>query len=253
MREGWHGLGTLLHPFGRGGGGSAAVTTLAATRARARARAAALAPPVAIGLSSSEARGEAILAGVFPEDAREVRPRRVVETPGTSAVVDGTTVVTDEEGVPRPDELPPTAVRPQDARRGRPRLARSAPSTFASVLTQYLRRILSWARTNRPAMSGVLEWVLRLHLVAFYFNGRYSSIAMRAVGARLMYTREQDRPGARYAILGLFLLVQAIGEAALAAAATFSTGSQAGDDANREAVEGGGDAGQEGDVVSVEQ
>ena len=73
-------------------------------------------------------------------------------------------------------------------------------------------------RRNRPAISGAFEWALRVHLAAFYFDGRYANLAMRAVGARLAYTRAKDEPRSRYAVLGVFTLVQAVGEAASAGA-----------------------------------
>lgn len=70
-------------------------------------------------------------------------------------------------------------------------------------------------------MSAVLEWALRLHLAAFYFDGRFASPAMRAVGARLAYARpEQEAPRARYAVLGLLLLLQLAAEASSAGAET---------------------------------
>lgn len=83
----------------------------------------------------------------------------------------------------------------------------------------FLGRILSWVRRHRPAISGLFEWALRVHLAVFYFDGRYANLAMRVVGARFAYTRAQDEPRARYAILGVFLLLQAAGEAASAFAA----------------------------------
>lgn len=83
----------------------------------------------------------------------------------------------------------------------------------------FLGRVLSWLRRHRPAISGLFEWALRVHLAVFYFDGRYANLAMRVAGARFAYTRAQGEPRARYAILGVFLLLQAAGEAASAFAA----------------------------------
>ncbi|CAM9419136.1 unnamed protein product, partial [Scytosiphon promiscuus] len=100
-------------------------------------------------------------------------------------------------------------------------LARHRPRFPPPALAAMLRRVLAWARRRRPEMSGVLEWALRLHLAAFYLDGRFANPAMRAVGARLAYVRsDQEAPQTRYAVLGLLLLVQAAAEAASASAET---------------------------------
>ncbi|CAN0231491.1 unnamed protein product [Ectocarpus sp. 12 AP-2014] len=189
LREGWHGLRSLRDPFGSGG----AAAALAAARARARARAA-VAPPVGIAVSSGSGETAADRAGSSEEEEENVVP-----TEAAIGISSGET-----GGGAR---APPLASRS----------ARSSPPPVVA----FLRRVLAWARRRRPAMSGVLEWALRLHLAAFYFDGRFANVAMRAVGARLAYTRpEQEAPRARYAVLGLLLLLQAAAEAATVSAET---------------------------------
>ncbi|CAM9387000.1 unnamed protein product [Ectocarpus fasciculatus] len=193
MREGWHGLRSLRDPFG--GGGAAAA--LAAARARARARAA-LAPPVGIAVSSGSGETAADRAG-SSSSSEEEEEENVVPTEAAIGVSSG-----ESGGGARAPPLASLSARP------------SPPPVVA-----LLRRVLAWARRRRPAMSGVLEWALRLHLAAFYFDGRFANVAMRAVGARLAYARtEQEAPRARYAVLGLLLLLQAAAEAATASAET---------------------------------
>lgn len=189
MREGWHGLRSLRDPFGSGG----AAAALAAARARARTRAA-VAPPVGIAVSSGSGETAADRAVSSEEEEENVVP--------TEAAMD---VSSGESGGGA--RTPPLASRS----------ARSSPPPVVS----FLRRVLAWVRRRRPAMSGVLEWALRLHLAAFYFDGRFANVAMRAVGARLAYARpEKEAPRARYAVLGLLLLLQAAAEAATASAET---------------------------------
>ena len=177
MREGWHGLRSLRDPFGTGGAASA----LAAARARARARAA-LAPPIGIASPSEPEETRGILA-------MEQEAPAAVETRGRG--------YSGGEGGERVVASTPSRLRHR-------RRSPSVGGVFAA-----LRRLLAWARRKRPAASAVLEWVLRLHLAAFYFDGRFANFAMRAAGAKLAYTREQDQPRARYAVLGVLLLVQA--------------------------------------------
>ncbi|CAM9622661.1 unnamed protein product [Choristocarpus tenellus] len=100
---------------------------------------------------------------------------------------------------------------------------RDATSPLAVPSTEGTRNPLTamihvrrWVRRQRRSVAAVLDWLQRLHLTFFYFNGRYQSFAMRALGARLMYNRAQDEPRAKYTILGLFLLVQVAAEAATA-------------------------------------
>lgn len=186
MREGWHGLRSLRDPFGTGG----AAAALAAARARARARAA-LAPP--IGIAS-------------PSESEETRGVLAMEHEAPAAVETGGGGHSDREGREGVVASTPSRLR-------RRRRSPSLGGVFVA-----LRRLLAWARRKRPATSAVLEWVLRLHLAAFYFDGRFANFAMRAAGAKLAYTRELDEPRARYAILGVLLLVQAAAEAASASA-----------------------------------
>lgn len=183
MREGWHGLRSLRDPFGTGG----AAAALAAARARVRARAA-LAPPIGIASpsESEETRGVLAVEHEMPAAAE-------AETGGYSG---GEATL---------------ALTPS-------RLHRRRRSLSMGGFVALLRRLLAWARRKRPATSALLEWVLRLHLAAFYFDGRFANFAMRATGAKLAYTREQDGPRARYAVLGVLLLVQAAAEAASASA-----------------------------------
>lgn len=101
-----------------------------------------------------------------------------------------------------------------------------------SAILRNLQVFLAWARRKRPAIAGVLDWLLRLHLALFYFDGRYANLAMRVVGARLRYVRETEAPGARYGILGVFLLVQLVGEVA-AAAGTLMRAGTSGSQSNR--------------------
>lgn len=193
MREGWDGLRSLRDPFG--GGGAAAA--LAAARARARARAA-LAPPV--GIAVAPGGGETAVNGAELEEGQEELEALMRSGGGTPS---STTVN---------EETPSASLR---GRRGR------SLSPPVAALVGKLRRVLAWARRRRPAMSGVLEWALRLHLAAFYFDGRFANPAMRAVGARLAYVRhDQEAPRARYAVLGLLLLLQLAAEAASASAET---------------------------------
>lgn len=188
MREGWHGLRSLRDPFGRGG----AAAALAAARARARASAA-LAAPVGIALSPGPHDTGADRHRLEEEEQQQQGDR---EHPVPSAPV----------GSVNPVAAPLTQRRP-----------RFPPPALSALL----RRVLAWARRKRPEISGVLEWTLRLHLAAFYLNGRFASPAMRAVGARLAYARpEQEAPQTRYAVLGLLLLVQAAAEAASASVET---------------------------------
>lgn len=205
MREGWHGLWSVRHPFR---GGAAAAATLAAARARARAQAA-LAPPVGIAASVGVARdsGRAVTLG----DADSVGANVSGGGDGGNADADAirSRLLSREESTP--------VILADDS--GRHSRWRRLPMPPTSLLTA-LRRLLAWARRKRPAMSAVLEWVLRLHLVAFYFDGRFANVAMRAVGARLTYVRpEQEEPRAQYAILGLLLFIQVSAEAASAGAA----------------------------------
>lgn len=120
-------------------------------------------------------------------------------------------------------------------------------SWWRAIVT-ILGRVLSWVRRHRPAISGLFEWALRVHLAVFYFNGRYVNLAMRVVGARFAYTRAQDEPRARYAILGAFLLLQAAGEAASAlAAATVRWRDTARLEGLPQGLEGQGEGGHAGD------
>eukprot|EP00903_Cladosiphon_okamuranus_P019119 g17591.t1 len=192
MREGWGGLRSLRDPFG--GGGAAAA--LAAARARARARAA-LAPPVGIAVAAGADEAAVDRAGL-DEGQAELPAQMVRSGGGTSSSRAG-------------NEVAPLVSR---------RRRRSQPPPLAALVGR-LRRVLAWARRRRPAMSGVLEWALRLHLAAFYFDGRFVDPAMRAVGARLAYARhDQEAPRARYAVLGLLLLLQLAAEAASASSET---------------------------------
>lgn len=191
MREGWDGLRSLRDPFG--GGGAAAA--LAAARARARARAA-LAPPVGIAVAAGGDQA-AVSRAEFGEGREELEASTRAED-GTSSSRAGNEVGT------------------LTSRRRR----RSLPPPLLA-LVERLRQVLAWARRRRPAMSGVLEWALRLHLAAFYFDGRFANPAMRAVGARLAYVRhDREAPRARYSVLGLLLLLQLAAEAASASAET---------------------------------
>lgn len=192
VREGWDGLRSLRDPVG----GSGAAAALAAARARARARAA-LAPPVGIAVAAGG--DEAAVNREELEEAQEELEAPTRAGGGTSSSRAG-------------NEVGPLVSR----RRRRP----SLPPPLLALVGR-LRRVLSWARRRRPAMSGVLEWALRLHLAAFYFDGRFANPAMRAVGARLAYVRhDQEAPRARYAVLGLLLLLQLAAEAASASAET---------------------------------
>lgn len=86
-----------------------------------------------------------------------------------------------------------------------------------------------------------------MHLAAFYFDGRFANFAMRAAGAKLAYTREQDEPRARYAVLGVLLLVQAAAEAASASGQAAARWRAASDEASsRNAESGDGRADGEG-------
>lgn len=192
MREGWGGLGSLRDPFA-GGGAAAALT---AARARARARAA-LAPPVGISVAAGGDEA-AVDRAELEEGQAELRAPMIRSGGGTSFSRAG-------------NEVAPLASR---------RRRRSLPPPLVALVWK-LRRVLAWARRRRPAMSGVLEWGLRLHLVAFYFDGWFANPAMRAVGARLAYVRhDQAPPRARYAVLGVLLLLQLAAEAASASAET---------------------------------
>ncbi|CAM9541887.1 unnamed protein product, partial [Hapterophycus canaliculatus] len=195
MREGWHGLRSLRDPFGSGG----AAAALAAARARARARAA-YAPPVGIALPSGSDETAADREGLEEEEEEEEHRQ--------------------QRGHAMPPE-PADGVHPSERSRYswplRSRLPRFPPPALAALV----RRVLAWARRRRPDLSGVLEWALRLHLAAFYLDGRFANPAMRAVGARLAYARpEQEAPVTRYVVLGILLLVQAAAEAASASAET---------------------------------
>ena len=199
MREGWDGLRSLRDPFG--GGGAAAA--LAAARARARARAA-LAPPVGIAVAAGG--DEAAVADRAELEEEQVELVAAPMRPGGGASSSGAG-----------NEVAPLA---SPRRRRRRRRRRSLPPLLVA-LAERLRRVLAWARRRRPAVSGVLEWALRLHLAAFYFDGRFANPAMGAVGARLAYVRhDQEAPRARYAVLGLLLLLQLAAEAASASAET---------------------------------
>ncbi|CAM9296499.1 unnamed protein product [Discosporangium mesarthrocarpum] len=102
---------------------------------------------------------------------------------------------------------------------GRPNAASNSRPNFclgpgAGLTT---RRFGEWVRRRRLAVAAVLDWIQRVHLMLFYFDGRYQNLAMRVLGARLMYNRAHDEPRAKYTILGLFLLVQVAAEAVVAA------------------------------------
>lgn len=255
MREGWHGLRSLRDPFGRGG-----AATLAAARVRARARAAALTPPVGIGIArSSSDRNERRAAVVVTASSPEPTSRAVTAEVVTDAATEGGRNVSGRSRTISPStntlvEQSNPSLSSHEVRARVLSRTRGA-SALASAVVAYLGRVLAWVRRKRPALSGIFEWLLRLHLTVFYFDGQYPSLAMRAVGARLMYTREQDEPRARYAILGLFSLLQAIGEVAAAASATFSRGGDGGGVAGTRAAVSGdaadGGAGADVDAVSV--
>lgn len=241
LRSGWHGLHSLGDPLGSGG----AAAALAAARARARARAslaASLAPPVGIAPSS---------------ELDETRRAEVEHGEAALAVAEGA-------GTPRQEVDDTVMLSATSPVSNRQRVGHRLRSS--SVLGALLRRLLAWARRKRPAISGVFEWVLRLHLAAFYFDGRFVTLAMRAVGARLVYKRQRDESGARYAILGVFLLMQAAAEAASVGAEASTRWREAADaraargPGRAEAVrgardseshrDGGGDASEDGVPVS---
>lgn len=265
MREGWHGLSALRDQYGRGGRGAAAAT-LAAARARTRARAAALAPPVGIGLiaSSSEGSEQSAPAAVLSDSGDPVEASGVtndVRADGREGGESGesqVSVLTAERsdtvvGVRQQSNLRAGSggVIHTTTVRG---LSSSPPfmTKWASAFLRCLGRVLAWARRKRPEFSGVFDWLLRLHLAVFYFDGRYPSVAMRTAEARLMYTRQQDEPRARYAILGLLSLVQALGEAAVAAGARLSRNSDTARVAGGGVSgEGSGGSGGAGDVDLV--
>jgi len=67
---------------------------------------------------------------------------------------------------------------------------------------------------NRKRLATLLAWCGRLHLVIFYFKGRYFTLPMRAMRMQLQYNRAQDTSTARYSVLGLLLLIHTILEGA---------------------------------------
>lgn len=236
MQEGWHGLSALRDPFGRNGavGGREAADVLARARARARAQASLLAPPVGIAPPSSTP-DETHLQGA---------PEAAVSIENSDEVRDADDVAT---SAPRP--FVQRQHQPQQSQQHQYHQQQDRSRTLCrrakwlSALLGCLRHLLAWARRKRPAISGVLEWLLRLHLAVFYLDGRYANLAMRAVGARLVYTSEEmEKPRARYAILGVFLLVQVMGEAAAAGGRIWSP-SEGGGAGGSGAAAVGGEAG----------
>jgi peroxin-10 len=84
--------------------------------------------------------------------------------------------------------------------------SRGVATSASAVWQQLLAR--------RRKIAAVLAWAGRLHLMLFYFRGKYYTVAMRALRMRLQYNRAQDDPTARYTVLGLLMLLQTLLECA---------------------------------------
>jgi peroxin-10 len=132
-------------------------------------------------------------------EAARIRQAMQARISLTEAVTGASAAASDQPDQEQLEAAPPV----QDANAAQ---SRGVATSASAVWQQLLAR--------RRKIAAVLAWAGRLHLMLFYFRGKYYTVAMRALRMRLQYNRAQDDPTARYTVLGLLMLLQTLLECA---------------------------------------
>jgi peroxin-10 len=132
-------------------------------------------------------------------EAARIRQAMQARISLTEAVTGASAAASDQLDQEQLEAVPPV----QDTNAAQ---SRGVATSASAVWQQLLAR--------RRKIAAVLAWAGRLHLMLFYFRGKYYTVAMRALRMRLQYNRAQDDPTARYTVLGLLMLLQTLLECA---------------------------------------